>query len=731
MSKPRRERRREQRAQLKSENAEVRRVSRTVLPFKRWEWIALAGILLFGLVFRLVYLTEVESSPAFRYPAFDAAFHDYWARSLASGDWSAPQIHDDPRIHETPFFRPPGYPYFLAGVYILTGQSYLAARIIQMIIGLGCCVLAFLFGRSLFGRGVGLIFSALMSCYWIFVFFEGELLAPVLLVFFALATMLAFARWLDQTTYINTIATGVLLGLFALVRPNALILVPVALAWIWWVARRRKVPRRFRLALLGFPLGVALAIAPATIRNYVVADDLVLITSNSGVNLYIGNNEQTDCVNATIPILGEHTTMINWTCFDQPAIVALVERIEGRALKASEVSRFFTRKALDYISGNPAETAAHMWKKALLFWGPAEISNNKVIHFERAHSPVLKFLPGFPLALALAIVGLLFLVLDFRAGRKNRGAATIATSRRFEITVLLLAFVVVYFASYLPFFIAGRYRVPIIPFLLLFGAYGIERTYSLAYVRRFTHVAIWIGVFAVAYLLTSRQYVAYEPDLGTWHFDRGDAYRKQGEIELAVAEFSKAVDVNRGRDPQAYNNLGAALMQLERYEEAAREFERAVEINPKYLAARQNLVQSLLRTNRPQAAHGHLLEIVRLDPGDAIARFNLAVSLLQQDKINEAMVHLAKAVELDPNFFNAQYYLAKTLAITERQEEAIKRYQIALRLAKNNIVVRYELATLLTETGRRSEAIPHLERVLEVKPDHEGARKLLNRPERK
>jgi tetratricopeptide (TPR) repeat protein len=95
------------------------------------------------------------------------------------------------------------------------------------------------------------------------------------------------------------------------------------------------------------------------------------------------------------------------------------------------------------------------------------------------------------------------------------------------------------------------------------------------------------------------------------------------------------------------------------------------------------------------------------------------------------MVHLAKAVELDPNFFNAQYYLAKTLAITERQEEAIKRYQIALRLAKNNIVVRYELATLLTETGRRSEAIPHLERVLEVKPDHEGARKLLNRPERK
>jgi 4-amino-4-deoxy-L-arabinose transferase-like glycosyltransferase len=500
MSKSRRvrsersERRREQKTRSRSEKSEARRDSRTVLPFTRREWIALACILLFGLVLRSVYLTEIESSPAFRYPAFDAEFHDYWARSLVSGDWSEPQFHDDPRIHETPFFRPPGYPYFLAGVYALTGNSHLAARVVQMLMGLASCVLAFLLGRSLFGRGVGLIFAALMSCYWIFIYFEGELLAPVLLVFLALASLLAFARWLDGTTYRNTIATGVLLGLFALVRPNALVLVPVALIWIWWIARRRKDPRRFRVALLGFPLGVVLAVAPATIRNHVVADDLVLITSNAGVNLYIGNNEQTDCVNANIPILGELTTLANWTCFDQPAIVAGVERIEGRALKASEVSQFFSQKALDYIAENPAQTAALAWEKALLFWGPVEISNNKVIHFDRAHSPVLRFLPGFPLALALAIVGLLFLFLEFRAGRKSRPNVTADTSRRFELTVLLLAFVAIYFASYLPFFIAGRYRVPIIPFLLLFGAYGIARVYSLVSARRLTHAAIWIGV---------------------------------------------------------------------------------------------------------------------------------------------------------------------------------------------------------------------------------------------
>ncbi len=725
MGKPKRERLVAQRARSTPSDAEAQR-SRAVVRLARWDWIALGAILVFGLVLRIVYLTEIDGSPAFRYPAYDAAFNDYWARCLASGEWSAPEFYPDPQIQDTPFFRPPGYPYFLAGVYVLTGQSYLGARIVQMLMGLASVVLAFMLGRSFFGCGVSLFFAALVSCYWLFVYFEGELQAPVLMVFLTLATMNMLARWLTRTTYANTIAAGLLLGVLALVMPNALVLAPVALVWIWWVARRRGDPRRFRVALLGFPIGVVLAIAPATIRNYAVADDLVLITSNAGINLYIGNNEHTDCVTANAPILGEATALGSWTCFDEPAITAAVEKIEGRPLKSSEVSRFFIGKALDHIARHPGKTMELTGKKALLFWGPAEISNNEVLRFERTHSRALRFLPGFPLALALAIVGVALLFFEFRAARRTKGKAGAASSRRFELTMLFLAFIAVYFASYLPFFIAGRYRVPVIPLLLLFGAYGIERVRSMAAGRRLTDGAIWIGVFVAAYFGTTRQFVEYRANLGMWHFLRGDAYRKQGNVERARVEFQQAIESSGEPNPLAYNNLGVALDQLGHPEEAVKSFERALELKPRFLDARRNLVAVLFRMNRSDEACEHLAEIVRLAPVDAVTQFNLGVCLLREARVDDAIEHFQEAVELDPTYLNAQYHLARCLAQVGRTEDAIARYRVVLRLAEGYVDARVELASLLVQSGKKTEAITQLRRALELKFDHSDARRMLD-----
>ncbi len=699
--------------------------SRVRAAIGRREWIALGGILLFGLLLRAAYLAEVKSSPAFAYPAFDAAFNDYWARCLVEGKWAAPQFYSDPHINQTPFFRPPGYPYFLAGVYALTGKSYFGSRVMQMFLGLASCVLAFMLGRLMFGRGTGLIFAALMSCYWIFIYFEGELQSPVLLVFLTLSTMLVLARCREKTTYGNTIGAGALTGLLALAIPNALVLAPVALAWIWWIARWRKDRRFFRTALLGLPLGVVLTIAPVTARNYIVARDLVPITSNAGINFYIGNNETTDCVTANAPILGVYTGLGSWTCFDEPSITAAVEKIVGRRLKSSEVSAYFTRKAFGHIAAHPARTVRLMAKKAVLFWGPAEVSNNEVLYFDRARSHVLRLLPGFPVALALAIVGLLLLWIEIRASGRTKIRPAENQSRRFELSVLLVAFIIVYFASYLPFFAAGRYRVPIIPVLLLFGAYGVETVRSKTAGRRFKFAAVWVGVFAVAYLGARLQIASYRPDLGMWHFLRGDAYRKQGNTELARVEFSEAVRTSEKPNAIACNNLGATLDRMGHTDEAIAQFEKALEINPNFLDARRNLVTVLLRSNRVDAAAVQLAEIVRLDPTDVASRFNLGVCLMRESRVNEAIGPLSEVARLSPTNLNAQVYLARALALAGRPADAVAQYQVALKLAENNPDVRFEMAQLLAKDGDREQAVAQLKRVLQSNPNHEAARKLL------
>ena len=170
-----------------------------------------------------------------------------------AGDWGSgnpPEGVADPKIRSTPFFRPPGYPAFMATVYRVCGGSYWSPRVVQTLLGLASCVLGFLLGRSLYGRGAGLVGAALLAVYWGFIYFEGELQPPALLVFLTLALMLILQGWIRRLGYAWAIGGGLLLGLLAVIRPNVLLFVPVVLVWCWWILIRRSAVKRFPLTAL-------------------------------------------------------------------------------------------------------------------------------------------------------------------------------------------------------------------------------------------------------------------------------------------------------------------------------------------------------------------------------------------------------------------------------------------------------------------------------------------------
>ena len=435
---------------------------------KKAEYIILAFILLSGLFLRGSYLLEIIKNPDFEYPDTDAALNDHWARGIADDDWSVKK--ENPEIRSTPYFQPPGYAYFLSLIYILSGSSYLAVRLVQMTLGLLNCLLAYLLGRSIFGRATGLIFAGLMSVYWIFIYFEGELLASSLVIFGSLMLMHALFLWVKKFSYARGIAAGITIGLLALVRSNLLLFIPAVLAWAWWLGRRKNDGRRFHTVAIGFLAGCLLTICPVTIRNYRVADDFVLISSNAGINLYIGNNEEANGTAPYIPDLRELTGLYEWNCFNYPGVVRGVEKLEGRKMKHSEVSSFFTNRAVDYILKNPGRTLLLTLEKIFLFWGPSEIPNNKELNCAKIQSSTLRFLPGFSAAAASGAIGLLMLIFSFRQKQTVSNTSDVRRLHQQETSLLVILFIACYFASYIPFFITARFRVAIIPFLLLFGA---------------------------------------------------------------------------------------------------------------------------------------------------------------------------------------------------------------------------------------------------------------------
>ena len=164
-------------------------------PFWRREGFWLTVVLLVAAALRVWYLTEVVHAPDFHALRQDLEVQDYQARAMVSGDWTVPEGRNDPKITTTPYYRPPGYPYLLAGIYFVTGGDYLAPRVFNMLIGLLSIVLMYLFGRAVYHPWVGLVTAALMAGYWGFVYYEGEVNDPAMFVLLIPCLLWSLRLW--------------------------------------------------------------------------------------------------------------------------------------------------------------------------------------------------------------------------------------------------------------------------------------------------------------------------------------------------------------------------------------------------------------------------------------------------------------------------------------------------------------------------------------------------------
>lgn len=137
--------------------------------------------------------------------------------------------------------------------------------------------------------------------------------------------------------------------------------------------------------------------------------------------------------------------------------------------------------------------------------------------------------------------------------------------------------------------------------------------------------------------------VEIEPKLYQAHYLRGNALMNSNDVDSAIAEYRKAIDLAPGQ-PRTYFQLALAL--------------RAKQDEP----AEQSALQKLLV----------------IDPQYAMAHSELGRILINQDRLSEAVVHLKAAIEQNPNAEQAYYLLAK---VYDRLGESEKSAALAKLLA--------------------------------------------------
>lgn len=531
---------------------------------------------------RIAYIVEVLHHPLQMMATADPRIYDMRALEILAGGWLPREVF---------FHSSPVYPYILAGVYALFGHSYLAVRLIQSAVGTATCLILFSITRSLFGLREAVVAGLLSALYVAFVFFDSELLMITFVVFFSMLAIHILLRRRHGTGAV--LAAGLLTGLAALGKPNILLFVPAVLLWFWWTSRRyvkasgtaaSPAPRSAVRSMLVFTVGAALVVAPFTISNYRVSGDFVATTSNGGINFYIGNNENAD---GTFLVDQSMRTDL------YKGSKRRAELESGRELRSAEVSSFWLAKGLRYAMGHPAREIRLLGRKLLLFWNAYEIPNHYDLNFFKTFSRVLRFDPFvFAWMIPFGFLGIY------------------VSRRRWREFLPLYMFAGTYMVSLVPFFVTSRYRLPVVPVMLIFSAHGVSwiiRRLAAREKRGWTGAVV---VLASSFVFVNLPLVDFT--LGPSRATLGGVYRDMGRHEEAAEQFKLATEESPGFD-LAYSNLGSELGRLGRYAEAETVLTRAIEINPLLVPAYSNLGVIYAETGRPEDARRAFTKAVELD----------------------------------------------------------------------------------------------------------------------
>jgi len=511
-------------------------------------WFCLVLAVAFGL--RLAYLEQLRASPFFEHPVMDARVHHDWAATFARGEeWSV-----DPRNGEPlPYFRAPLYVWFLGTIYAVFGTDPgFTPRLIQSMLGALSCALVFLLGQRLFSRPTGILAGLGAALCWTLVYFDNELLIVPLIVFLDLVFLyLLVLASSERAHWALWPAAGFMLGLSAIARPNILLLAPPICLWIlvagrgaggWWLGRWRRRWLRGLAAGVAFGMALLLPILPVTLRNVVVGNDTVLIASQGGVNFYIGNNPRTDCVTAVVP----DTPRDWWGGYF--ASQAMAARELGHAPKPSEVSRYFFGKSFEFWRNEPGKALYVLYMKTRYFFCRQEFANNKCLYtYTEEFTPIARWLVvSYWIVVPLGLLGL---------------GLTLANRRRRLRLFPLWGFVLVYTFSVVLFFIAARFRMPVVPPLIIFGAF------ALCWIAKAVRRRRWSRLASATLVLTPLFWLALQVpgfSFGEVYINRGESYFNLGGELARRGEWDEALTYLRRAESTAREVLNANPTEKER-----------------------------------------------------------------------------------------------------------------------------------------------------------------------
>ncbi len=604
----------------------------------------------------------------------DASTYQVWAAKIANGA----------TYGEPVFQMGPLYPYFLALGFV-AGLKAFSFLIIQAIFGALVALMAYIIARRLYGRTAAVISGFAAALYAPFIFYDGLILSESLQILLV-ALSLLILTWKPSHEKLWAIPlAGVLIGMAALGRATILFFAAgLAIYWmmLFWRERRKKFPyRHLRMTAL-FAAGVILGILPATLHN-LDHGDFVLISSNTGINFYIGNNALSN---------GTYVEPKGLDLFTDFSGRQIAEKKMGRSLKGSEVSSYWVSEALKDIKADPLRSAAGLAKKAWLYLWYYDIAQAESIHIQSYFSsPFKEPLLGFGAVFIFGIAGFIFARTD---------------DRRWILTMLFISNLL----GVILFFVLGRFKLlGTLPLLVSSGA-GAVLLWEMIRSRKALRMAIaaLVGALALAILFLPRPIDKSFKDALVYN-NVGIFYYFKHDYASAEKWYRMGARISNNGS-ESMNNLGTIFYARNNLDSAYYYFHKSLAADPSSDKTLMNLGRISLLRNRPDSARYYYQRAKLAAPFGTSA--------------DEALAELDRSLSDDATggaamqgvSFQALYDRAQRFAGMGRYDEAVAAYLAALRLRPDDIAALNNLGFAYQAQKNFPQAAEIFSRVLKLSP---------------
>jgi tetratricopeptide (TPR) repeat protein len=690
-------------------------------------WWVPAGIFCCALLVRLIFLAENFNTPFYNYRGIDAEQYHMMAVGFLEGTWPGEQA----------FSWPPLYPLFLGLLYKTIGQNVTVLKILQAMLGSVSCVLVYFIARSIFsGRFVSIAAAIICCLCGTMIYFDGQLLSSNMDVLLELLIIFSLLFASRRRQIVWWVLTGLAIGLSAINRGAILLFLPVILFWMNMVSRQKwglegksEGPAFWKTAIaLLVPVG--LIIFPVVLHNVrydravldrkpepvglkqFVSTGFLPIASNLGINFYLGNHKELREVNSiNHPEHFIYFHRIN----DEPAEKG-IESTFGQ-------SRYLVRQSLSHIFEKPGDFVKLMGLKVFELFNGTEIPRNANLYAFRQYSVVLSMLLwkriiAFPSGLIIPL-GLMGIFLSRDLWRRH---------------FLLLGCLAIQGIFILVFFVTARYRLPAIPLLAIYTAFALEAFVRYAKEGAKRKAAVPIILLVVLVLFCNSFTGQIETEHGySEHGNLGNALLEEGKIEQAILHYKEALKLAPNY-PEANIRLANALSKKGAINQAIVHYKKALQHKTDCHKVRYNplvkqhrttcyevhryLADGLVKQGGSDEAIEHYTQSLELNPDQPEVNYNLANILARKGRFSEAVAHYKEALNFRPDYLEAHSNLAKALAKQGKLEEAIQHWQELVRINPDESILHSNLGTAYRRLGKLDEAIMHWERALRLNPDY-------------